>query len=342
MASGLTGFIVAGEDLSFIFQPILFGYPTDISTNFYVNVGTLDNAIYKDLNQIFASINSGTSITTDTGFKVNNTDLKNIFAKYMPLSSFNLGKQGILCNTDGATYTLCNNFTLPSGYTHFNFIIYGSGGGGYQNTSSVGGGGSGGTIIATNIPYNTTINNSSYYISSINYIVQTRNNSATPTSYTTVIINYANTSNVSTLSITLGAGSGVAMTSATHSTNGASGGTNSISNTGNIPYTLVNLSGNVGGNSSSSGNSYTNVYTQSGNGNNGSNVIGTATRNIPAIYSDSTHGLYLFSQGTSISNESAGYGAGGSSSIANYNPGYGIPADHYRYGTAGVIGWWLS
>ena len=130
--SGLTGYTVGGQDLSAIFQPI--GTLTPVSATGYTVEG-------KDLSYIFAGVSSGTQISYDTGFKVNNSnypniDLRQIFAPYnsLPFST-----------TGSAKYTYTGGYYTII-FTESGTITFTSPTGNILNTKilAVGGGGGGG------------------------------------------------------------------------------------------------------------------------------------------------------------------------------------------------------
>ena len=128
------------QDLSEIFQPIVFGEPYLYDTGY--KVGSTD------LNAIFASLNGGTPIGYDTGYKVINTvdnkDLRYIFAPYNPLPftvtgsgsysyNYSNGYYSVIFNTPN-TNTISFNNNINNVYT----IIIGGGGSGGSSSTTIG------------------------------------------------------------------------------------------------------------------------------------------------------------------------------------------------------------
>jgi len=318
------------KDLSDIFLSITLGTPSSITTNYKISNGN-------DLNMIFASINSsgGQDIGFDTGYDVSGTDLRYIFASINSKQLFNSTSGLIITSPDNyKTGTLANNFYLPTGYTYFNFAIYGGGGNGAQPDSSspssgygTGGGGAGAYIKSIQIPYSNsgnTITNITYGISGGG---QYRNNSY-------IVVNYNN----STL-INLQAGQGYT-TVLNQGTVGSEGGTTSISNTTSF-YNSTNITqvnGSKGGNQGENGT--TNGYTSSGSGNNGgaSAPVGNPPTASNTYNTPDGESYIINSSGGGKSQVVSGYGAGGAATIANYNNN----ASAYRTGSVGCIVYWLS
>jgi hypothetical protein len=168
--SGLTGYTVAGgQDLSGIFQPYTVGDTQASLTNYTISTGD-------DLSDIFAVL-TGTPISYDTGFKANNppysnTDLRYIFAAYLPLPfSVTSGTYSYIYSNNYYTISFLNNASATINFltnlNNVNVVMVGGGGGGSGTplpTSTYkyygAGGGGGGQAI---LKYDVTI--SSYSLS---------------------------------------------------------------------------------------------------------------------------------------------------------------------------------
>lgn len=314
------------QDLNEIFLPIASGIPITITTYYKTPDGN-------DLNQLFSSIDSegGVDIGFDTGYRVNGTDLRYLFASINSKSLFETTSGLITTSPDNyKTGTLANNFYLPSGYSYFNFAIYGGGGNGAQPGSSTygtGGGGAGAYIKSIQIPYTA----SGATITQIYYGVsgggQYRNNSY-------IIVNYDDST-----TINLQAGQGYT-TVLNQGTVGSAGGTTSIANTTTFydSNNITQVNGTNGGNQGQNGTS--NGYTSSGAGNGGGSSAPVA--NPPTAsntYNTNDGETYVItSSGGGKSQVVSGYGAGGAATPANYNNN----ATAYRTGSVGCVLYWLS
>lgn len=324
MSNPTTNYLVGGIDLSSIFQPLSLGTQNPTPTGIKISNG-------QDLNQIFASYQSGTK-ANPTGFTINTNDLCNLFARYNPLTPFT-STTGQLSTSAGndKVGTLASNFYLTSGYNYFNFTIYGSGGNGATPSSTspygsgspgTGGGGAGAFIKAVSIPYSAGVNN---YITSITYCVSGGGNTTN---------NYIKVYYTNNISINLLAGPGRA-TGINQGTAGSSGGGVSISNPTDF-YSTANItskSGTSGGNQGSAG--ISNGYTSSGSGNGGQE---SAPVGMPPTVSNTFAGYTLTVRGGGNNQTVMGYGAGGAATPGNYNKN----ATAYRAGIIGTIIYWLS
>lgn len=316
------------KDLSDIFLSITSGTPSSITTNYKISNGN-------DLNLIFASINSlgGSDIGFDTGYDVSGTDLRYIFASINSKQLFNSTSGLISTNKNNdKSGTLATNFYLPTGYTYFNFVIYGGGGtGGYPTGSGYGsgGGGSGATIISYQIPYssnNIIINNITYKISGAN---------VGSTTITYINVKYSNGDTIS-----LNCGNGQSLKYGSGST-GGSGGISSFSTISFYSSTnITSINGANGGNQGHNGSS--NGYTSSGSG-----AIGDTSTSIPYGTPPSVSKIYntpdgetytLQSRGGGKNQTVIGYGAGGASCPTNYNQN----TSAYAQGLPGAILYYLS
>jgi hypothetical protein len=311
MSNQPTNFTINNQDLSAIFQPLTSGGTKAPTTGFKLSDGS-------DLNTIFDPSTNGIIITYDTGFNVNGIDLRYFFAAYKTV--FNT-THGSFQNQSG---TLFLNNTMPSGYTNFNFVIYGAGGSSKSyDTTITAGAGSGAFIKAISIPYKS----SSIFVESITY----KSNSVT--------VNYSDGNNIS-----LTAGNGSNATSST----GSSGGTATVTNTTSF-YSSSNITkadGNTGGNRGANGNK-NNTYTSSGSGLNPST---SWTAGLPPIATNT----FSFTDGSNIKISSAGGGAisqnqsdyqpsaygGGGSAIANGV--YGGNISKVFNGASGIVIYYLS
>lgn len=148
MSNPQTFYTVGGEDLSGIFQP-LGSLTQALSTGYKIPDG-------RDLNQIFASISSGSQIGYDTGFRVNNenyiySDLRLIFAAKINTT---ITPTGTFSSATNSGYTIvsftANNGTFnisSSDSNTFYYLVVGGGGAGGSDAG--GGGGAGGVVQGT-------------------------------------------------------------------------------------------------------------------------------------------------------------------------------------------------
>jgi len=314
-----SGYYANSTNLSSIFLPISSGSASSTTTNYKENGS--------DLNTIYGWIYSTNAVATTitTNYKVNGNDLNTIFAsKYLlpPTSqlttSYGTNKSG----------TLVADFEMPSGFSYFNFALYGGGGDGSeagQASYSTGGAGAGAFVSAVSIPYTS----GSDTIHSINYEISGGGRYGNDTSVT---ISYSSSN------ITLIAGSG-ASTKNDGTIIGARGGkalyTNSTSFFSN--NNIFSVDGDPGGDQNTNGTS--NSYTSSGSGYSTSSQTPygdppTASEN----YNYNNDLITIYSAGGGQSQKTSGFGAGGAATPANYQ----ADASAYRNGSPGTIVYWLS
>ena len=325
MSNPTTNFLTGGVDLSSIFMPLSQGSAYSSNTGYTVN--------NTDLRYIFAKYVSGTK-ANPTGYTVNNIDLNNIFAKYSSKTTFTTTSQLLTTpyNSNKNTTTLASNFKLPSGYQYFNFILYGGGGDGYEagatSTAGTGGGGSGSWIHGLSINYNYN----GEEMLRINYKISGGGRQGEDFS-TEVEITYE-----SGHYLILKAGSGKATTGVSGTPGGAGGEASHQSTVSLSPQTVISsVNGENGGNQGSNGRS--SGYTSSGSGNNGGSsapVGNPAPASQTYNVAGTTYTITSFGGGNS--QVVSGYGAGGAATPANYKSN----APAYRYGKPGCILYYLS
>ena len=228
---------------------------------------------------------------------------------------------------------LAKDFTMPSGYSFFNFAIYGAGGNGAQTNSDLGiysGGGSGAFIHAKNIPYE--LNGS--IIKEISYDIGAGGQDETATS---VYITYTDNN-----MITLQSGAGKSALSF-ETPDGpfptsAGGVANVINNTAwdDSMNNLIQADGASGGDRGTVAQS--NDYTSPGAGGNDEQPNDAATGVSTDFIGDDGKKYTISSQGGGLNTTVSGYGAGGAATPANYeNNAYA-----YEIGTPGCIVYYLS
>jgi fibronectin-binding autotransporter adhesin len=146
MTNPQTFYTVGGQDLSGIFQP-LGSLIQALSTDYKIPDG-------RDLNQIFASISSGSQIGYDTGFKVNNGNYSNIDLRQIFAANNTITPTGTFTSATNSGYTIvsftANSGTLnisSTGSNTFYYLVVGGGGPGGSDAG--GGGGAGGVVQGT-------------------------------------------------------------------------------------------------------------------------------------------------------------------------------------------------
>ena len=320
--SGLTGYIVGGQDLSGIFQPLVL--TPALATNYKISSGL-------DLNLIFNPLGSGPQINYDTGFNVNNvnytnTDLRLIFAAYVPFTT--TGTSSYIYSGGYYTITFTGNgtinFTSLISNTAGILVVGGGGGGGGGggfsgqpgNNGGAGGGGGGIGYLTTSVNINSyTINVGSGGFGGSGH---NSGGPGTPSSFVEGVTNYLTATGG-------GAGMGIG--------NGITGGAGGTA-TGLAGFITYN--GGNGGNTSSSGNNgnptsplmpinvYGTNYSFSGGGAGGVNTApllgggaGFSGSGGIALASTTVNGI------TGVSYGSGGGGASGNSVTINSSGGVG-------------------
>lgn len=327
MSNPTTYFLVGGNDLSSIFQPLSLGTPYGTATGFKIPNG-------QDLNQIFAAYpGSGTKANT-TGYQIGGNDLCNIFAKYEPFSinvsnnvnlsvttnnqnnyiiytftaSSEVGETGDSWNPGTCTISFSTNSTISV------ILVGGGGGGGWGINQYSAGGGGGGNFLLTTANVTTGTNYSLQVGSGGAFYVTGFQNGQSSTLQGGSINLSANGGNQGQNATTSNYGSGGTSTNGGSGGNGENPGSNGSNGTYNNYTTAYGGTLNIGG--GGGGGSIGNNYSQ-GNGNGGNNGIG-GTGGVSYVYPTLANGI--------------GAGGGGGSSLSS-----GVGASGGGVGHSGIV-----